>query len=307
MKEYIPRDACDKLWNAEYRNCPICNSGEFKVVGMRGGDAHRDGKGVKTQVVCCSVCSVLYAFPMMIPVSNPYDRYSAAEYFEKVDSKERYSEGNSLAIFAEKIFGKPGRLLDLGCGRGELGLSAAGRGWEVQGVEVAADYVTVARKNGLDVEHSNAQDCKSLDLKYDVVLMSAIFEHLYSPVDILRRVHKSLNNNGLLFLSVPNEYSLASIIGNLYLNVTGKDVVVNLSPTFPPFHVVGFSRKSLRYVLEKNGFHIHTMTTRKVRNDMPKDKKIIRRIERFSLSFFQRIGASIGMGDEILCWAIKKN
>jgi hypothetical protein len=35
--------------------------------------------------------------------------------------------------------------------------------------------------------------------------------------------------------------------------------VVNLSPTFSPFHVYGFNPKALRVLLSKHGFEIETL------------------------------------------------
>jgi hypothetical protein len=74
-----------------------------------------------------------------------------------------------------------------------------------------------------------------------------LLEHLYDPADCLRRVH----DGGLVFIDVPNECSLFTRLGNAYMRLRGRPWAVNLSPTFPPFHVVGFCPSSLRRLLRR--------------------------------------------------------
>ena len=49
-------------------------------------------------------------------------------------------------------------------------------------------------------------------------------------------------------------------VGNLPGRITGKRSVLNLSPTFTPFHVYGFSLKALDTLLVKHGFTIEERT-----------------------------------------------
>ena len=110
------------------------------------------------------------------------------------------------------------------------------------------------------ISNSNPiENCKSLDETYDVVLLAAILEHLYDPMETLRRVRNALRPGGLLFVDVPNEASLTMRIGNIYMRARGRNWAINLSPTFPPFHVVGFSPASLRKALNSVGFDIHSL------------------------------------------------
>lgn len=293
-------------WRAEDRPCPVCGSRIAKRIGARGGRAHREGKGVETQVVRCKDCEVFYTQPTLIPESNPYAKESADEYFQLHDSRKKILQGEALAAFAEKVLAGTGKMLELGCGRGELLVGAANRGWVVYGVEMTKDFAEVARTHGVEVECSSIQECKLLNQTYDVVLLAAILEHLYDPLETLKRVRNALRPGGLIFIDVPNESSLTMRVGNMYMRARGKDWSVNLSPTFPPFHVVGFSPASLRRVLNSLGFRIHTLTVPKWNNALPQGKNITQKIERFALSIVQSIGERIGMGDGITCWAVRE-
>ena len=293
-------------WRIEDRPCPVCGSRNAKRVGARGGRAHREGKGVETQVVRCNDCRVFYSHPTLIPESNPYAKESADEYFHVHDSRQKIVQGDTLSAFAEKLLGGTGKMLELGCGRGELLVGAANRGWAVYGVEMTEEFAAIARTYGVEVEHNSIQECKLLNQTYDVVLLAAILEHLYDPVETLNRVRNALRPGGLVFIDVPNESSLTRQIGNMYVRARGRDWSTNLSPTFSPFHVVGFSPASLRRLLKSVGFRVEQLSVPKWSNDLPQGKKISQKIERSALSIVQTIGERIGMGDGITCWAVRE-
>lgn len=295
-------------WRAEWRPCPVCGSDNPRVIGTRGGRAHREGKGIETNVVQCMVCEIIYTRPVMIPETNPYDKTTSDEYFYNHDSKLKESMGESIAAYAEKVLRCKGKMLELGCGRGELLVGAAKRGWEVYGVEMTDDFARKAASKGINVEQSSIQKSSLLNQtgRYDVILLAAILEHLYDPLETLHKVHKALRIGELVFIDVPNEMSLTMRIGNLYMRLRGRDWCVNLSPTFSPFHVVGFSPNSLRKLLVSSGFRIHRLDVVKWNNAFPQTKNLVEAIEKFSLEVVQYVGAVIGMGDGIVCWAIRE-
>jgi 2-polyprenyl-3-methyl-5-hydroxy-6-metoxy-1,4-benzoquinol methylase len=292
-------------WRSEDRPCSICGSRKSKRLGARGGRAHRERKGIETDIVRCLNCQTIYTKPTLIPESNPYATETVEDYFQLHDSEQRLLNGELLIGFAESLLGQKGKLLELGCGRGELLASAANRGWAAYGVEMTEGYANAARLNGIEVECASIQDSKLLNQTYDVIWLAAVLEHLYDPMETLKRVREALRPGGLVFIDVPNELSLAMRIGNLYMRVRGRDWVINLSPTFSPFHVVGFSPASLKYALNSAGFHIHTVCLPKWRNALPQGENIRQKIERRILSVAQSVGAHIGMGDGITCWAVR--
>jgi SAM-dependent methyltransferase len=294
------------LWRAEDRPCPICGSRSIKELGARGGRAHHESKGVETSIVRCKDCHVIYTHPTLIPESNPYAKESADEYFQLHDFQQKILQGESLAAFAEKVLGGAGRMLELGCGRGELLKGALNRGWSVSGVEMTEDYIEVARSQGIEIEASSIENCKALEQTYDVILLAAVLEHLYDPMETLGKIRDALRPGGLLFIDVPNESSLTMRVGNLYMRARGRDWAINLSPTFSPFHVVGFSPTSLRRALNSVGFDIHALSVPKWNNALPEGKTTAQKIERAALGVVQSVGKVLGMGDGITCWAVRK-
>lgn len=293
------------IWITEDRPCPVCKSEKFKFIGTRGGASHRAGKGVETNIVRCRICDIVYTRPTLVPESNPYEKETPDQYFQKHVSQNKIKSGESLAAYAESKLGKPGRMLELGCGRGENLIGAKNRGWDVYGVEMTDSFAKLARSNGIVIDQNPIRTSGLLKEQYDVILLAAILEHLYDPVETLEKVAKALAKNGLLFIDVPNESSLAMHFGNFYMKFRGRPWSINLSPTFPPFHVVGFSPKSLKLLLENKGFKILDISIPKWANDSPKGHILIDVVEHAAFGVIQSFGALIGMGDGITCWAVK--
>jgi len=94
---------------------------------------------------------------------------------------------------------------------------------------------------------------------FDAVSLSGLIEHLYEPCITLREVFRVLRPGGLLWFDSPNEDGLYMRTGNLYMRAQGRNWVVNLAPTFRPFHVQGFNPNSLKRLLVRVGFEIDKM------------------------------------------------
>lgn len=107
-------------WRTELRPCPICRSSQARLLGARGGRAHHARKGVLTSVARCRECHGVYQRPTLLPTFNPYEDHSPAEYFQLHEAQRKIASGEALAAFAESYLGRPGRMLEIGCGRGQL-------------------------------------------------------------------------------------------------------------------------------------------------------------------------------------------
>jgi SAM-dependent methyltransferase len=293
-------------WHAEYRPCPICGATTARILGARGGRAHREGKGVETSVVRCAQCHGVYQRPTLLPLFNPYAESSPEEYFEHHSPEEKVRQGEGLASFAESVLGGPGRMLELGCGRGELLRGAANRGWNVRGVEMTESFAQIARKkHRIDVECVRLEEADLSGDSYDVVLLAAILEHLYEPAVALNRVGMILRRGGLVFIDVPNECSLTSRLGNSYQYLKGTDWAINLSPSFPPYHVVGFCPASLRELLGRTGFQPLQLQLHRWNSTLPSPKGLRETIERIGVEGALSLGKLLEMGMGLTCWAMR--
>ena len=289
-------------WVPETRPCPICGQTDHDPLGGRGGASHHSGLGVETQVVRCRNCHGVYGRPSLLPTTNPYREHSTEEYFRAHETTHKAEAGRLLAARASGILGYKGRMLELGCGRGELLAAAQGAGWKVRGVEMTEAFATVATARGLETEVASVETCRSLEEQWDTVLLAAVLEHLYEPRACLTRVFDALVPGGIAFVDVPNECSLWSRVGNAYMRARGRPWAVNLSPTFPPYHVVGFCPRSLRYLAAAIGFEVVNLRTHRWRNELPPRRSLVGRIESLGADMVLSLGNWIGSGAGITAW-----
>src|SRR5687768_17499930 len=117
------------LWQTYDWPCPLCDSSDRRLIGRRGGAAHRAGHGVEATVVRCGNCGCYYTSPTLVPESNPYADETPAEYFRIHEPEKKRQAGRRLASHAESLLGRKGTILEVGCGRGELLEGAKDVGW----------------------------------------------------------------------------------------------------------------------------------------------------------------------------------
>lgn len=238
------------------QDCPTCQIEPTKFIGKRGGQSHREGLGIETDVWECGKCGLIFPNPMPYPAAGLGQHYhvDADEYFQIHDREERIEGAKELLRQAEKLLGRKGRLLDVGVGRGEMLIAARELGWESEGVEPSQTFAEYAeRQTGAKIWREPIEDSDISDEQFDAVMLSAVLEHLYNPNAVIGKISRILKPGGLLFLDVPNEKGLYFRVGNLYQQIRGRKWCVNLAPTFSPFHVFGFSPRSLRTLLTKHG------------------------------------------------------
>src|SRR4029453_19123192 len=236
--------------------CPICDKPPTRYLGRRGGGAHREQLGVETRVWRCSKCGLTFPNPMPIPVRGLDQHYAVSpdSYFEHHETELRTKGAFSLLTQAEALVGGKGTLLDIGSGRGELLHAGVELGWKVIGIEPSTTFAThAATLSGAEVRREPVEQCGFPSSAFDVVILAAVLEHLYNPDETIKEISRILRPGGALFLDVPNERGLYFVLGNLYQKMRGRDWVVNLAPTFSPYHVFGFSPKTLRSLLSKHG------------------------------------------------------
>lgn len=238
--------------------CPVCEGARSRHIGWRGGEAHHDGKGVRTGIVQCLDCSHLYPDPMPYPLDGLNELYAEPdEYFTHHDVELKKRQGVDTLRAFENVLGKRGRYLDVGCGRGEWLWAAREAGWEYEGIDPSTAYLEWGRRHlGIQGRLGTIEEAKFPDEHFDAITLGGVIEHLYEPRATLTELRRILRPGGILWLDAPNERGLYPHAANFYLRLLGRDWCVNLAPTFSPFHVQGFGPDSLRKILDRCGFEV---------------------------------------------------
>jgi SAM-dependent methyltransferase len=116
----------------------------------------------------------------------------------------RFSTGVRFGAFRTLAKAPPGRLLDVGCGRGDLGKWFMDKGWEVAGIEPAADAAEQAAECGLQIHVGTLDDAPWPHGTFDAVVFNHALEHVPDPVETLRQSASLLRPGGLVAISVPH-------------------------------------------------------------------------------------------------------
>ncbi len=144
-----------------------------------------------------------------------------------------------------------GKVLDVGCGRGDLLVNLQQLGWSVSGIEPEpAAAAAAAQRLGRPVFAGGIETATLAADHFDAVVLNHVVEHLTDPIEALRRCARALKPGGRLVILTPNTRSFGRrLFGADWLNWD------------PPRHLYIFDERSLRSVLERAGLHINTQRT----------------------------------------------
>ena len=143
------------------------------------------------------------------------------------------------------------RVLDVGCGFGDLLIYLKSRGCEVAGVDLDARAAAVAAQAGVSVTVGHLQQCSFAEASYDTVVMCHSLEHVSDPLGDLKACVRLLRPGGILHVAVPNGASAG-------LKVDAERWI-HLSV---PLHFWFFDPESLTAMMSRAGLEIvKTATT----------------------------------------------
>lgn len=148
-------------------------------------------------------------------------------------------------------------VLDIGCGRGGLlEYLRDEKNCQVIGLDISHDAIKICKEKSIKVIKCDLEEEK-IPGTYDVIILSAVIEHLIDPLSVLNKVKDNLNENGCIIVGVPNfSHLMARIQYLLGKNVKRfgddeKDVKLGIEP---PGHIQFFNKATLSYLLERTGY-----------------------------------------------------
>ncbi|MFN8120823.1 MAG: methyltransferase domain-containing protein [Thermoleophilia bacterium] len=122
--------------------------------------------------------------------------------------------------------GGRGRVLDVGCGRGELVEMLREAGVDASGIDMDPDFAALAAERGLPVTQGDgiAHVAGLPAASLDGIMVSHVVEHL-EPADLLRLIHgaaDALAPGGVLIMETPNPESLIAGSVNFHRDLTHR-------------------------------------------------------------------------------------
>jgi len=182
--------------------CPSCGSEPARAVVVAGDRLDPHDRALYT-VVRCLFCGLAYTRPRPSPLAiagfypPSYSGGGRAGLLEQIESRYREHQQREAARWLSEGRPQRGRLLDVGCGRGDLLQVLRNDGWQAFGVEPAQQGAAAARARGIQVRCTRFEEL-SEDDRYDVVVFSGVLEHLHDPLGALRKALRVLSPGGLV-------------------------------------------------------------------------------------------------------------
>ena len=231
--------------------CPLCNSPDR--VPLFVSRLYSD----EVPVVRCRACGLLFQSPrpsdadLLGMYDEKYFTGNGAKPGDYTYADERRHEPEVRLKTAARLarvetLVRPGRVVDAGCSFGGFLAEARHRGWDPYGVDaspVAARHVREVRR--FPVHEGTFESAPLAPKSVRLVHMSEFLEHCPSPRAVVKKAAGVLEPGGLLVIGTANADSLARRLRGARWGY------------FMPGHVVFFSARLLRRLLEEEGFAVH--------------------------------------------------
>jgi SAM-dependent methyltransferase len=236
--------------------CPICGRVDYRVLyrpwrtvsdpvhlfGAASGE-----RGTQQIVQCRSDdCGMIYVSPryedsvIFSGYENALDEHDS-QYESRVDTFFRSLKKNAA------LLPPPGcRVLDIGCAGGAYLQAAGAYGYRAVGLEPSLFLTESCRKRGLQVMQGTLESYQRSD-KFDLVSLWDVLEHVTDPSDVLNKCRSLLREKGVLLVNYPD-------VGTWSARLAGRSFWWFLS-----VHLHYFDRRTIRRILEKQGYEILSM------------------------------------------------
>ena len=109
----------------------------------------------------------------------------------------------------QKLDNKAAKILDIGCGNGNISLALGALGFEVLGIDIDPKSIQLAasRNSFPNVSFQVlAADSIALEGVYDAIICSEVLEHLAEPELLSNNIYRILRPGGVLVATVPNGF-----------------------------------------------------------------------------------------------------
>ena len=243
----------------EHINCVICETDNSQHI-MSGRDYRYGTTDEIFRIVKCRSCGLHYVDPR--PRKEDIQRYYPGDYRPRrtVVSKEYINK--KIKKFRDKRkagflknpwyidFPAGKKVLDIGCGAGELLLRLQERSCHPYGIDF--DDFTSARLREIgnfDVRTCDIDSGTPFSNSYfDIVIMRHSLEHMFNPSRVLKEVNRITQEGGDLIIGILNIDSYVARITGIYWNIL--DI---------PRHLFHFSPETITRLLMKNGFAVDSI------------------------------------------------
>ncbi len=224
--------------------CRLCGEENSKLF-------YRQGQNSEYKFYLCRNCGLVN-----YDLSSGLNQEKFTRKYVPVDvlnDKQNRTQAESYRFFRNYIK-PPGKILDIGCGNGNLLYLARKDGFEVRGIELS-DYFAKEIKDRLSiaVDVANFLEYESED-RFDYIVIRHVLEHLPDSGKALNKINSLLNPGGIVLLEFPNIMGL-EFKAKRVMEKTGLHRK-KYSRDYKPGHCNEFSIKPFTYLAHATGFEL---------------------------------------------------
>lgn len=236
----------DRRKNFVEINCPVCGIENTKIEMQKKGFSYIE----------CNNCTMLYLTPRptekilsefypqskLYEVFNEYIFPSSSEIRKEKIFKPRVKKVNELC---EKYDLNTNSILEVGAGYGFFLEELVNQKTftRVVGTEASDSLFETSKNKKYDI-YNGILEYLTFDETFDFVASFEVLEHVFNPIDFLKKINSLLNEKGVLLISFPN--------------YDGFDIGMlrEKSDAIDHEHLNYFNEKSIRLILEKTGYKV---------------------------------------------------
>lgn len=154
------------------------------------------------------------------------------------------------------------RVLDLGCGEGELAVLLARKGHSVVASDISAGNLSQAREKAriacveIETVECDIEDGESAfaSRQFDAVFFMNVLEHLRSPIVGLERTRRLLAKEGRLYIHTPNSCSFSRFLSAILFEP--RIVGCFRADSIEDLHLQGYDWRLLQQLCNFSGLRV---------------------------------------------------
>ncbi len=257
----IMRDdkACQQ--DIEKIHCLLCGGSSFQIV-FKAFDF--DTGQMSFQLSRCTSCNLVRTEPVLN--DGGLEKYYSLSYYGNGEKKFvgvaeiltylfNYTRAHIILSYLryhrKHVTNTSPRILDIGCGRGNLLKIMEQKGCDCYGIE-RAEFPTNELSHKIHIYRGNLEDTSFEENFFDAVIIWHVLEHINNPILMIQKTARILRTGGIQVIAVPNFGSFQARAFRKYW------FHLDL-----PRHVHHFTADVLLRLLKQNGFeiiHKHTFS-----------------------------------------------
>ena len=243
----------------------------------------------EAHILSCRDCTVGRTDP---PPSTSIEYYEHNDRNDKLFT-ERANLYKSFSVdFLMKLDRKTPngiRLLDFGCGGGFMVEAAKEMGFDAYGIEANMAMVQWCQERGLDVQSKSIEALSGAGERYDIIIFSAVLEHIEDPLSILVQCKKLLLPDGIMAISQA-----------AYDGLLPKVFPWGWYGWQPQEHFWHFNKRSLQRMTSRAGLEVQRSIRNNLHHPWFKKGSILELVGRNIAALIARVGLAINRGDNII-------